>query len=406
MSQRGKLMPLTISRDVYQAMLANPAGQEGILHFSRYWDTETLRHIDDISAGVGNVRMAGRLAFFHSANFQAIDRTLPTAVSHLVNLTPMEAAEKRGPLLGGHNPPIQFQADRQADGAGAGKSVVIVVVGTLCGGTGSGLCVDLGYYLRDKCGQNAHVISLFTLPHPDLPIAVKDTAERLKANSYAALRELHHFSQIGDVEYVAKYPTETEEIRRREKPYEIALLSWPREATLDSPAELHAALAERLFLLSFASANADPFATAVDVIDQYRDGGAANGKIVKTMFGTLGLGTLEHPGPRIMDYAAFRLQEYALTAWTRREITPPQVEAALTEMGVFWDQIFNDALRHAGGAGGDLREPLKRKAEAALETLSREPAGPASWIKSAWPSGTCWAAARTRICRQTRSPKP
>ena len=375
MSERGKLMPLTISKTEYQAMLADPSGLESILHFSRYWDTETLRHIDDVSAGVGNVRMAGRLAFFHPANFQAIDRSLPGAVSHLANLSAMEAAEKRGPLLGGHNPPIQFQADRQVDGPSGGKSVVIVVVGTLCGGTGSGLCVDLGYYLRDKCGQNAHVISLFTLPHPDLSISVKDTAERLKANSYAALRELHHFSQIGDVEYVAKYPSESQETRRSEKPYEIALLSWPREATLSSPAELHAALAERLFLLSFASANADPFATAVDVIDQYRDGGTANGKIIKTMFGTLGVGTLEHPGPRIMDYCAFRLQEYALSAWSRRETSPPQVESALAEMGIFWDQIYNDSLRCADGTSSGLREQLKQKADAALAVLSREPSG-------------------------------
>lgn len=375
MSQRGKLMPLTIAKGDYQAMLADPSGLESVLHFSRYWDTETLRHIDDVSAGVGNVRMAGRLAFFHPGNFEKIEQQLPTEVSRLVNLSAMEAAEKRGALLGGNNPPIQFQADLQADGTGGGKSVVIVVVGTLCGGTGSGLCVDMGYYLRDKCGQNAHVISLFTLPHPDLSIAVKDTAERLKANSYAALRELHHFSQIGEVEYVAKYPTQNEEVRQRAKPYEIALLSWPREATKDSPAELHAALAERLFLLSFASADADPFATAVDVIDQYQDGGAADGGIVKTMFGTLGLGTLEHPGPRIMDYCAFRLQEYALTNWTRREMPPAQVESAVADMGVFWDQIFNDALRHAGGSAGDLREQLKHKGEAALEVLSREPGG-------------------------------
>ena len=375
MSQRGKLMPLTIAKGDYQAMLADPSGLESVLHFSRYWDTETLRHIDDVSAGVGNVRMAGRLAFFHPGNFEKIEQQLPTEVSRLVNLSAMEAAEKRGALLGGNNPPIQFQADLQADGAGGGKSVVIVVVGTLCGGTGSGLCVDMGYYLRDKCGQNAHVISLFTLPHPDLSIAVKDTAERLKANSYAALRELHHFSQIGEVEYVAKYPTQNEEVRQRAKPYEIALLSWPREATKDSPAELHAALAERLFLLSFASADADPFATAVDVIDQYRDGGAADGRVVKTMFGTLGLGTLEHPGPRIMDYCAFRLQEYTLANWARREAPPALAESALAEMGVFWDQIFNDALRHAGGSAGDLRERLKRKGEAALEVLSREPGG-------------------------------
>ena len=378
MSERGKLMPLTISKNEYQAMLADPTSLESVLHFSRYWDTETLRHIDDVSAGVGNIRMAGRLAFFHPSNFGTIERELPTAVSRLVNLSALEAAKKRGPLQGGHNPPIQFQADNHKDSTSGSKSVVIIVVGTLCGGTASGLCVDMGYYLRDKCGSNAHVISLFTLPHPQLSSAVKSTAERLKANSYAALRELHHFSQIGDVEYVAKYSTESNEIRKREKPYEIALLSWPRELTEESPKELHAALAERLFLLSFASAETDPFATAVDVDTQYRDGGTPDGRITHTMFGTLGLGTLEHPGPRILDYCAFRLQEYALSTWARREITDPQTESALAEMGVFWDQIFNDALRHAGGTGADLREQLKQKADTALETLKREPSG---WAK-------------------------
>ena len=378
MNQRGKLMPLTISKNEYQAMLADPTSLESVLHFSRYWDTETLRHIDDVSTGVGNIRMAGRLAFFHPGNFEVIERNLPTAVSRLVNLSALEAAEKRGPLQGGHNPPVQFQADRQADGTNGNKSVVIVVVGTLCGGTASGLCVDMGYYLRDKCGSNAHVISLFTLPHPKLSSAVKDTAERLKANSYAALRELHHFSQIGDIEYVAKYPTESKEIRMRMTPYEIALLSWPREDTKESPKELHAALAERLFLLSFSSSDTDPFATVVDVNTQYRDGGAKEGSITHTMFGTLGLGTLEHPGPRILDYCAYRLQEYTLATWASREITDPQINSTLAEMGVFWDQIFNDALRHAGGKGGDLREQLKKKADTALATLKREPSG---WAK-------------------------
>ena len=378
MSQRGKLMPLTISKNEYQAMLADPTSLESVLHFSQYWDTETLRHIDDVSAGVGNIRMAGRLAFFHPNNFQVIERTLPTAVSHLVNLSALEAAEKRGPLQGGHNPPIQFQADNNTGGIIGNKSVVIIVVGTLCGGTASGLCVDMGYYLKDKCGSNAHVISLFTLPHPELSSPIKSTAERLKANSFAALRELHHFSQIGDIDYVAKYPTQDKEIRKREKPYEIALLSWPREATENSPAKLHAALAERIFLLSFASAETDPFATGVNVDTQYRDGGTPDGPITHTMFGTLGLGTLEHPGPRILDYCAYRLQEYALDTWARRGITDPQIESALAEMGISWDQIFNDALRHAGGAGADLREQLKKKADAALETLKREPSG---WAK-------------------------
>ncbi len=378
MSQRGKLMPLTISKNEYQAMLADPTSLESVLHFSRYWDTETLRHIDDVSAGVGNIRMAGRLAFFHPSNFAVIEQNLPTAVSRLVNLSALEAAEKRGPLQGGHEPPIQFQADNNMGGINGNKSVVIIVVGTLCGGTASGLCVDMGYYLGDKCGSDAHVISLFTLPHPKLPSPVKSTAERLKANSYAALRELHHFSQIGDIEYVAKYPTQDKEIRKRGKPYEIALLSWPRAATKESPKELHAALAERLFLLSFSSSDTDPFATGVDVDTQYRDGGAKEGSITHTMFGTLGVGTLEHPGPRILDYCAYRLQEYTLATWARREITDPQINSALAKMGVFWDQIYNDALRHAGGEGADLREQLKKKADAALETLKREPSG---WAK-------------------------
>ena len=366
MSQRDCMMPLTISGDEYQGLLADTTALDAEIHFSRYWDTDTLKNIPDIMNGVGNVRMAGRLAFFYPNNFSMLENRLITPINDLVDLAELDAQKKRGPLPGGDNPPIHFLGNMAADPADAGQPVTVLVVGTLCGGTGSGLCVDLGYYLRDRC-PGVKVMSIFTLPRPDLSVdsGIKNV-ERIKCNSYAALQELHHYSQIGDVEYVAKYSGQEEEFRKRGFPYELTMLAWPRHGTKEGPDALGAAIAERLFLMSFAGT--DPFAIGVDVAGQY---GPPGRKTTHTAFGSLGLSTLEHPGPRLADGCAYRLLGHMFGKWAGRAVEPVQTELEVQAMGITWDHLRRDADLAAGSP--ELR--VQAKADQTMKALAKGPDG-------------------------------
>ena len=71
------------------------------------------------------------------------------------------------------------------------KDTIILVVGTLTGGTGSGLAVDMGYLIQDILPNNVkNLNSLFLLP--DRSSLIEDIA--LHENSYSAISAITHYS--------------------------------------------------------------------------------------------------------------------------------------------------------------------------------------------------------------------
>ncbi|MBN2564484.1 MAG: hypothetical protein JXB46_02120, partial [Candidatus Eisenbacteria bacterium] len=81
-----------------------------------------------------------------------------------------------------------------------GSKVMIYVVGSLAGGTGSGCFLDVALTARSICGlEKTNLIGVFALPDAfDEKVKTdKDQVDSIRANTYAALRELQFVLDAG-----------------------------------------------------------------------------------------------------------------------------------------------------------------------------------------------------------------
>ena len=128
-----------------------------------------------LSEGAGQVRAISRLA-------------LNTAIK-AGKMTPLHRAIERLYKLNGE---ATMQAMR------------VILVGSLCGGTGSGLILPVSMYIRNylitRFQQNAAIMrGFFLLPEVFFEVIHgQEEQNNLKANAYAALRELDAFLMKGD----------------------------------------------------------------------------------------------------------------------------------------------------------------------------------------------------------------
>lgn len=138
-------------------------------HIGMWFPPQLVRNIKAIEEGAKGIRPVGRLAFFH--NYQKIK-------------TAIETAEKR---TRGHEG-LLLQRGLKVE---AGLN--IFVIGSLCGGTGSGMFLDIAYALRNLYGSQSVQIVGYLVISPQL---YGDTPS-MSANTYAALKELDYYSSPG-----------------------------------------------------------------------------------------------------------------------------------------------------------------------------------------------------------------
>jgi len=138
-------------------------------HIARWFPPQLLRNIKAVEEGAKGIRPVGRLAFFH--NYQKIK-------------TAVETAEGR---TRGH------AANLLKSGLRIEPGLNIFVVGSLCGGTGSGMFLDVAYSLRQAYGNQGAQIVGYLVISPQL----YGNTSNMSANTYAALKELNHYTTPG-----------------------------------------------------------------------------------------------------------------------------------------------------------------------------------------------------------------
>jgi hypothetical protein len=188
--ESGDFRTMSISASDYEQILSNPDAYNEKILLTQWVDKQTLEKLPgkQVATGAGNIRMVGRLSFFYEDNYNNIKHAIQERVDDLRRLTVPEAMEKRGTLPDGSNPAVAF---------GANGNVRVIVVGTLCGGTCSGLAADFGFFLRTICNEEERLIAMYTLPRTDLSSALEPNANRYKRNAYHALLELNHYHLAG-----------------------------------------------------------------------------------------------------------------------------------------------------------------------------------------------------------------
>jgi len=68
----------------------------------------------------------------------------------------------------------------------------IFVIALLCGDTGSGLFLDIGYFLKNMFPES---LALCILTVPEIYPSASHFSDYFRGNAYAAIRELEHFSR-------------------------------------------------------------------------------------------------------------------------------------------------------------------------------------------------------------------
>ncbi len=149
---------------------SNYEGSPGVYKNIECWfPPQLLKDLKAIDEGAQGIRPVGRLAFFHN------HRQIKTA---------LQTAEQR---TRGHESKLIQQ------GLVVENELNIFVVGSLCGGTGSGIFLDTAYCLRGMYGDRGAQISGYLVICPEL---YGDTPS-MNANAYAALKELNYYATAG-----------------------------------------------------------------------------------------------------------------------------------------------------------------------------------------------------------------
>ena len=170
----------------------------------RILDTPAVR---DSRAGAGNIRMAGRLALWENWNKGSyVGLSLHAAYNTVRHQAHRQKAES---ILTTH-----FDQKIEVDS----ETHNIFIVGTLCGGTCSGMLLDIAYYFRHIGNEYTKIYGIFTMYNEGL--ALGGDARILLANCYASLVE-QDFYERPQTEYRLTLP-DGSEIREDRGPFNVA----------------------------------------------------------------------------------------------------------------------------------------------------------------------------------------
>ncbi|MEN3001563.1 MAG: tubulin-like doman-containing protein [Armatimonadota bacterium] len=329
--EMGDLLLLTIPANEYSLLIQKPQDYEEKLHISEWADLDVLRALpsNEVTAGAGNIRMVGRLVFFY--RYDEISREVSRRLNELRNLTPAQAMEQRGELLSGENPTLTFVG-----------SIRIFVVGTLCGGTCSGMVGDFGFFLRLLTNPDERIIGMFTLPPPNLTTAVQPKANRFKKNAYTALVELNHYHLVHRKhEPLITFP-DGQRVDLSQTPYDHPYLLFPKGVSGKEINSLHQIMADRIFLNIFAPGT-DSFRRTVDAPQV---SGTKGEDVIRGdrfhrahVFLNVGIATMEYPAERIIAACTNRQLAYTLRQWNHRTLSDHEINSRLKELGIEWDKL-------------------------------------------------------------------
>jgi hypothetical protein len=150
--------------EFYKMTVANPRLVVDVNEEVRDWFPKDLR-VHSITRGAGQVRAVGRLALYHNAS--EVYRRIKGALDQLNALKPHESLGQFEPV---------------------NDSVLINVVASLSGGTGSGTFLDVAYLCRHHMHPSHDMLAAYLLL-PDVFVGRPGTGS-VEPNAYGAMKEL------------------------------------------------------------------------------------------------------------------------------------------------------------------------------------------------------------------------
>lgn len=268
-----------------------------------WFPSELERNIGALEAGAGQIRGCGRFAYF--CNYHNIKTAFDNALDR---------------VKGNEN----FMLDRYGIKVPT-SSINVFLVGSLSGGTGSGMLIDIGYSVRHWLKAQASPLITAIVPMPEAFSGI-NVGDRVLANGYAALMELNYFSDYR-TEYITQFSqSNLDEIREKRPPYDYTYLVGTKngesEFTLDQLREL---IAQNIFL-DLTSDFAPHKRSIRDNIKSAWAQADPGGRGYPKNFMSFGLSTMEVPIAQIRASLSNRLAADFLNWWLNEEVQlPPQV---------------------------------------------------------------------------------
>jgi hypothetical protein len=352
-----------------------------------------IAQLGDLHEGAGQVRIASRLGFFDTSNHQRITVSLEQARRELSDAAILQEAARYG---------FDFNAG----------TTRVVIVASLAGGTGSGTFLDTGFLVR-RYFPEAERVGILLLPAFFSGYA---GGERVRANGYAALMELNHYT-FGH-SFVAEW--DGHEAKRMVPPpfSSTYLIDGRNEAGLvissgGKEYDAYRMVAEVLFqdysIGAFAGMkratriNLEQFNLNVythNFLNEalHKDHDANHKSIVgdsyPCRFGSFGLATISFPTERVQNACACRLASKILDYWQKSILDDP-LEHLFTKFladehvrcaqgryersdggGVLDHTDIEDALTiHDAGSGRTFDNYLWNKAQTLRADLQATPKG-------------------------------
>ena len=268
-----------------------------------WFPNELERNLTSLEAGAGQIRACGRFALF--CNYHAIRDKFREAVSR---------------IKGKEN----FMLDRYQMKVNT-NAINVFVTGSLSGGTGSGMLIDIGYCVRDWIKEEGTptVTALAPMPNAFAGISVGD---RVLANGYAAMMELSYFSDYR-TEYAVQFSNNlSDEIRSNRPPFDFTYLVGTKNGESDFTLEqIREAIAQNIFL----DMTSDFSPHKRSIRDNIKGSWAAadpGGRGYPKNFMSFGLSTIEIPIAHIRMSLANRLAKDLIGWWLNESVQlPPQM---------------------------------------------------------------------------------
>ena len=307
MGERVRLTPGTELHNI-----GNVETAEIVQHLSRYpamaaWMSEDKEKfpIRAVTMGAQQVRPLGRLAFFWHVG--EIYNTLLSAVSRLTHLE-LEA-EKRG--------------------------INVFIVTSVCGGTGSGIFLDMAYLVRHVVnqsnirGSSCYINGILALPS----VFPTVDPQGIESNAFAALAELDYLMDKPSWAVDYGNPRVTGINFQAQRPFNICYLIDSRNENgqgLQGLEEIAPMIAEAVYL-QVSSQVGDANASAFDNVSILGQStvNVANDDLRPMAYSSLGTAAINFPAEKIIDYSAHKLGQEMITNDLLR---PAGDDAAVTKV--------------------------------------------------------------------------
>ena len=267
---------------------------------NRWFPNELPRDLTLLEAGAGQIRACGRFAFF--CNYHEIKKKFLDAVRRVKG--------RENNMLDRHQIKVSTNA------------VNVFVTGSLSGGTGSGMLIDMGYCIRNwlRLEGRPLITSIVPMPEAFARISVGDS---VLANGYAALMELSYYSDYR-TEYANQFSAElVDEVRSQLPPFDFTYLVGTKNGENDFKLEqIREMIAQNIFL--DLTSDFSPHKRSIrDNIKgawaQFDPGGRGYSK----QFMSFGLSTIEIPIGYIRKSLAYRLATDLVNWWLNESVILP-----------------------------------------------------------------------------------